>query len=339
MKMQARTFQMHLIRPFRIARIVIPNFVVENVILELSSDGLTGLGEAAPQLYYEETGDSVTAVLPEMVARIPDDPDPALVYADLVRNFPKQASARNALDTALYDLLAKRARKPLSEYLGLDADRTPVTSFTIGIDTPEVMRQAAAEVADRFAVLKIKVGLPGDLDSIRAIREVTDLPLRVDANCGWSSPREALERLDALAPFNIQFCEQPIRSHNLDALREIHLRSPIPIMADEDAINPDDVDKLAGCVWGINVKLTKCGGVHPALLMLRRAKELGMRTMLGCMIESSVGITAAAHLTPLADYADLDGNILVSDDPYRGVLVQNGKLVLPSTPGLGITPA
>ncbi len=336
MKERLRVIQLHHTRPFRIARAESASTSTTSVILELLQGDLVGMGESSPSKYYDETVESVTAVLPRMVEGIPDDFDPVEVSAQLARDFPTDRSARAAVDMALYDLAGKHAGKPVCELLGLDAEDTPVTSFTIGIDTPTVMREVAGQVSGRFKVLKIKVGLADDVETIRAIREVTDLPLRVDANCGWNTPREALERLEALAPFNIQFCEQPLPAGNLSALKEVHERSAIPIMADEDVIGPEDVEGLAGCVSAVNVKLAKCGGIAQAVDTIRRARKLDMRVMVGCMVESSLGITAAAHVTPMVDYADLDGNLLVRDDPYTGVQVRDGKLVLPEGPGLGV---
>jgi len=336
MKMSVRVIRMHHARPFRIARRAEATRETENVILELRQGELVGLGEAAPSAYYDESVESVQEVLPRMVEMIGEAFDPVEVSGRLAEAFPTDRSARAAVDNALYDLAGKRAGKAVYALLGLDGSATPVTSFTIGIDRPEVMREAAEEVCGRFKVLKVKVGLPGDIENIRAIREVTDVPIRVDANCGWRSVDEALKRLDALVGFGVEFCEQPMPAGMLEASRELHERSPIPIMADEDIIGPEDVEGLAGCVWGVNVKLAKCGGIARALEIIRRSRACGLKIMVGCMSESSVGITAGAQVTPLVDYADLDGNLLVTDDPYEGVEVVDGKLVLPEAPGLGV---
>ncbi len=243
-------------------------------------------------------------------------------------------SAKAAVDMALYDLMGKVLGVPLYKLLGLNPKHTPHTSFTIGIDTPVEMAKKAL-IAKDYPILKIKVGTKHDLDIIKAIRDVTNAVIRVDANTGWT-PKEAIKTINALAPYNIEFVEQPIVAHDLPGLKLIRDNVPIPIIADESCVTVEDIPRVAECVDGVNLKLMKCGGIRHALKMIHVARAHNLRVMIGCMIESSLAITAAAHLTPLVDYADLDGHLLISDDPYVGVTVEKGKLVLPDSAGLGV---
>jgi L-alanine-DL-glutamate epimerase-like enolase superfamily enzyme len=244
------------------------------------------------------------------------------------------AAAKAALDMALYDLVGKLTGQPVYRLLGLNPERTPVSSFTIGIDTPERMADKAKEAKD-FPILKVKVGTDQDLEIIRAIRDVTSATLYVDANTAWT-PREAIRKITELAEYGIEFVEQPVAPEDLDGLRLIRENVPVPIIADESCVTFSDVARVAGCVDGINIKLMKCGGLTEAIRMIHAARALNLRVMIGCMIESSLAITAAAHLTPLVDYADLDGPLLIADDPFQGVRYDHGKLVLPDRPGLGV---
>jgi L-alanine-DL-glutamate epimerase-like enolase superfamily enzyme len=213
-----------------------------------------------------------------------------------------------------------------------------VTTFSIGIDTPEITREKVRE-AEPFPVLKIKVGLDTDEATIAAVRSVTAKPLRVDANEGWRDKEEAVRKINWLEKQGVEFIEQPMPAAMLEETRWVHSRVHIPIIADEACLHPADIPKLLGAYDGVNVKLDKCGGILEAWRMIQVARSLGLKTMLGCMISSSVSVTAAAHLSPLVDYADLDGNLLIANDPYSGVLVERGKLILPNRPGLGLKPA
>jgi L-Ala-D/L-Glu epimerase len=235
---------------------------------------------------------------------------------------------------ALYDIVGKILGVPLYKLLGLNPARTPHTSFTIGIDSPEQMAKKALAARD-YPILKIKVGTKHDLDILKAIRDVSNAVIRVDANTAWT-PKEAIKSINALAPYNIEFVEQPVAANDWAGLKLIRENVPVPIIADESCVTVEDIPRIAGCVDGINIKLMNCGGVRHALKMIDVARAHNLRVMLGCMIESSLAITAAAHLTPLVDYADLDGHLLINDDPYVGVSVEKGKLVLPDTPGLGV---
>jgi L-Ala-D/L-Glu epimerase len=223
---------------------------------------------------------------------------------------------------------------PLYKLLGLNAANTPHTSFTLGIDNPSEMAKKALAARD-YPILKIKVGTKHDLDTLKAIRDVSSATIRVDANTAWT-PKEAIKMINALTPYNIEFVEQPISPYDLAGLKLIRENVPLPIIADESCVTVEDIPRVAECVDGINIKLMKCGGIRHALKMIHVARAHNLRIMIGCMIESSLAITAAAHLTPLVDYADLDGNLLIDNDPYIGVKVVDGKLVLPESPGLGV---
>ena len=224
---------------------------------------------------------------------------------------------------------------PLYQLFGLDPGDAPVTTFSIGIDTPEITKQKVRE-AEAFPVLKIKVGLDTDEATIAAVRSVTKKPLRVDANEGWKDKEEAVRKINWLETQGVEFVEQPMPAEMIEETRWVRKRVHLPLIADEAAVNAREIPGLVDAYDGVNVKLDKCGGIQQALRMIYVAKSLGMKTMLGCMISSSVSVTAAAHLSPLVDYADLDGNLLIANDPYSGVKVEQGKLILPDGPGLGV---
>ena len=249
-----------------------------------------------------------------------------------------QYAAKAAIDIALMDWVAKKLGVPLYRYFGLDPKDAPVTTFSIGIDTPEITRQKVRE-AEAYPVLKIKVGLDTDEATIEAVRSVTKKPLRVDANEGWKNREEVVRKINWLETQGVEFVEQPMPASMGEDIRWVRSRVHLPIIADEACLRASDIPKCAGIYDGVNVKLDKSGGILEGYRMIQIAKSLGMKTMLGCMISSSVSVTAAAHLSPLVDYADLDGNLLIANDPYRGVTVEQGKLVLPDRPGLGLIPA
>jgi L-Ala-D/L-Glu epimerase len=249
---------------------------------------------------------------------------------------PGQSSAEAAVDMALFDLAGQRLGVPVYELLGLDPSHTPQTSFTIGLDTPEVVVRKVREAA-AYPILKVKMGSDDDREVLQAVRDNTSATLRVDANEGWT-PAGALERLEWLHGLGVEFVEQPLPAGMLEETRELRRRSPLPFFADESVHRAADIPALAGAFDGINIKLMKCGGLAEALRMIATARAHGLRVMLGCMIESSLAITAAAHLSPLVDTADLDGNLLLDRDPFVGATVREGRLVLPDAPGLGVRP-
>jgi L-Ala-D/L-Glu epimerase len=333
MHINARPIDLKLTTPFRIARDV--QHMASNAIVEINYEDYTGYGEAAPSGYYGESIETVFACITMFAGNLGDDP---FLIEDILQRLDKiirlQPSAKAAVDMALYDIMGKMLNVPLYKLLGLNPARTPRTSFTIGIDAPELMAQKAL-LAKEYPILKIKVGTRNDLDNLKAIRDVSNAIIRVDANTAWT-PKEAIRMINAMAPYSIQFVEQPVAAHDLAGLKLVRDNVPLPIIADESCVTEENIAQVATCVDGINIKLMKCGGISHALKMIHAARACNLRIMLGCMIESSLAITAAAHLTPLVDYADLDGNLLIDNDPYVGVSVEHGKLVLPDGPGLGV---
>ena len=312
----------------------------ETLHLRYIRDGVTGVGEGAPIVRYNEDASSATAAV-RSVRDLLGSADPwqfSKVMAQVFSRIDGQFAAKAAIDIALLDWIGQKLGVPLYRYFGLDPRDAPVTTFSIGIDTPEITRQKVRE-AEPFPVLKIKVGLDTDEATIAAVRSVTHKPLRVDANEGWKDKEEAVRKINWLEKQGVEFVEQPMPAAMAEEMRWVHSRVHIPIIADEACLHPADIPKLAGIYDGVNVKLDKCGGILEAWRMIQVAKSLGLKTMLGCMISSSVSVTAAAHLAPLVDYADLDGNLLIANDPYSGVQVERGKLILPERPGLGLRPA
>ncbi len=338
MRPRAEPLDLQLQRPFRISRGV--QHYAHSLLVEITSGELTGIGEAAPDGggYYGETRETMLAALDRLADHLPDDP---LLLEDAAEGLDRalhhgNGALKSAVDMALYDLAGKRLGVPVYRLLGLNPARAPLTSFTIGIDSPDEMARGAREAGKQYPILKIKVGTPRDLDNVRAIRDATDATLRVDANAGWT-PKEAVRQIAALAEYGIELVEQPVAAADLEGLRFVRERPPLPIFADESCVTVEDVPGLAGAVDGINIKLAKCGGLRNALRMIATARAHHLRVMLGWMVGRSLAITAAAHLSPLVDYADLDGGLLLAADPFIGVRVEDGKLILPDTPGLGVS--
>lgn len=338
MRLSTEPLDLPLASPFRIARSVQTHG--RNVLLRLRADEhgdeYEGWGEAAPTAYYGESRETVEAALARFADVLSDDPfQHEDIMAEVGRLLGKNGAAKAALDMALYDLAGKRLGAPLYRLLGLNPARAPATSFTLGIDAPAEMARKAAAARD-YPILKIKVGTPHDVEIVKAIREVTGATLRVDANAAWTA-KQAIATINALAPYDIEFVEQPVAAGDLDGLRLVREHVSIPVIADESCVTLDDIARVAGRADGINIKLMKCGGVSHALKMIHAARAHNLSIMLGCMAaESSIAITAAAHLTPLVDYADLDGPLLLASDPYVGVRYEHGKLLLPDGPGLGV---
>ena len=300
-------------------------------------DGITGHGEGAPIVRYHEDAESARKAV-ESVRDLFLSADPmqfSKLMGEVFKRVPGEWAGKAALDIALMDWVGQKLGIPLYTYFGLDPRDAPVTTFSIGIDTPEITRQKTREAAD-FPVLKIKVGLATDEPTIEAVRSVTSKPLRVDANEGWKDKEEAVRKINWLEKQGVEFIEQPLPAEMVEETRWVRSRVHIPIIADEGCQRASDIPKLKDAFDGVNVKLDKSGGMLEAYRMIEIAKALGMRTMLGCMVSTSVSVTAAAQLSPLVDYADLDGNLLISNDPFHGVRVEKGKLVLPARPGLGL---
>lgn len=326
-----RRYDLHLRHTFRLARGASDER--HNLLLELEHDGLVGLGEAAPIERYEQDWQTAAAAAETIIAQLEDPThfyDAARVLAP-----DGQPAAAAAIDMALRDLAGKRLGVPLYELMGIDPAAAPPTSFTIGMDTPEAVAAKVEEAGD-YEILKIKMGSDDDRQILQVVRDLTDRPLRVDANEGWTL-EGAVERLEWLQAMGVELVEQPLPEGEIEAMRELRRLSPLPLFADESVHRAADIPQLAEGFDGINIKLMKCGGIGEALRMIATARAHGMQIMLGCMVESSLAITAAAHLSPLVDFADLDGNLLITNDPFEGVKVVDGRLVLPDAPGLGVT--
>jgi L-alanine-DL-glutamate epimerase-like enolase superfamily enzyme len=309
----------------------------DTVYCRFSSGGVTGVGEGAPIVRYKEDAASAMKAL-ESVRDLLADADPwqfTKIMTEVFKRVKGENAGKAAIDIALMDWAGQQLKTPLYRYFGLDKRDAPVTTFSIGIDTPEITRQKTREAAE-YPVLKVKVGLSTDEQTIEAIRSVTKKPLRVDVNEGWKDKEEAVRKINWLEKQGVEFVEQPMPAEMIEETRWVRSKVHLPIIADEACQHAADIPKLATAFDGINVKLDKSGGLLEARRWIEIAKSLGMRTMLGCMISSSVSVTAAAHLSPLVDYADLDGNLLIGNDPYRGVRVEKGKLILPDGPGLGL---
>ena len=307
-------------------------------------DGNEGWGEAPATPYYGETAQTVAAVLPRLaeVLRDAGQGDPfALERTEeaLGHAIGRNPAARVAISAALHDLVGKRLGLPVWKLWGLDPASAPRSSFTIGIDEPEVMRQKVREAAS-YPILKIKVGTPRDAEILRMIRdEAPDRTLRVDANTAWTA-KEAIGAMAMLEEFAVEFVEQPLPPADLEGLRTVRRASRLPIIADESCETAADVARLVGAVDGVNIKLAKCGSLREAVRIIHAARAHGMSVMLGCMIESTLGIAAAVQLAPLVDFLDLDGAALLAADPFRGPgLEADGSVRFNQEPGLGVTRA
>jgi L-alanine-DL-glutamate epimerase-like enolase superfamily enzyme len=335
MKLEVTPFKALAKHPFRIARGV--QTEQEVFIFILTWEGITGLGESSPPPYYGEDSQTVAAAAKRVQGKLDGDPESLrsrIADGDLRGELARDASVRAALDMALWDITGKREGKPVYTLLGLDPTKTPATSFSIGIDTPEVVDAKVDEAAE-YRILKMKMGVPGDLGLLNRVIKRSGKTVRVDANEGWDV-ETALQMSGLLREKGVEFVEQPIHHDNEDDLRTLKRLSQLPIILDESIIDPEDVARRRDQGHGINIKLMKCGGITPALRLIEEASKADLKVMLGCMLETSIAITAAAHLSPLADYADLDGNLLIANDPYLGVTVRNSKLVLPEGAGLGV---
>lgn len=337
MKLDVEHLQLESSHPFRIARGTRAKF--DLFVFSLSYEGLTGLGEAAPQQYYGESPQTVRDALDSVGGLLEGDPAELLKSlneddGDLHEALNGHASVRAALDMALWDLRGKLEETPCYQLFGADPAQTPLTSFTIGFDRPDVIDKKV-DAAQPYKILKVKVGIPGDIEILDRVIARSGKTIRVDANEGWDVEM-ALAKTRELHERGVEFCEQPIAHEDEEGLRELKLLSPLEIILDESIINPGDVETKSDQGHGINIKLMKCGGISPAIDLIAEARRYSLKVMLGCMVETSIAVTAAAQLSPLADYADLDGNLLLADDPFEGVEVVDGKLVLPERPGLGV---
>ena len=339
MKLSHQTIELNPTHPFVIARGGYSHH--RNVIVRLTDgDGLEGYGEAAPNRYYGESVSTVIAALGQFkpVLERADPFSLESIEAHLNRILRGNASAKSAVSSALHDLVGKRLGLPVFRLWGLDAATTPQSSFTIAIAENHELERRVAE-ASEYPILKIKLGTDRDTEIVRIIRNAApEKRLRVDANAAWTA-KHAVRMSDFLAAQGVEMLEQPVAANDIEGLRFVRKRSKLPVFADESCLVATDVAKLAGAVDGINIKLAKCGSLREALRMVHAARALDMQVMAGCMIESSLGISAIAQISPLLDYADFDGAALLSSDPFCGASIAGGVIRLSDEPGLGATPA
>ncbi|WP_121742034.1 dipeptide epimerase [Natronorubrum halophilum] len=326
--------------PFTIARGTTTETEVVTVRVE-DDDGNVGIGGAGPSSHYGETAATVEAVLPDLLAVVEAVDDPhnlARIERRMRETVERNPAARTAVSIACHDLAAKRLDVPLYRYWGLDPADTLETSYTIGLDETETMREKTETALERgYGILKVKLGTDRDIEIVRTIRSVApDVRLFVDANEAWT-PREAVAKIDRLAEFDLEFIEQPVPAENREGLRFVYERSVLPIAADESCITLEDIPRIADRCDIANLKLMKCGGLREAKRMIHAARAHGLEVMCGCMTESNASIAAACHLAPLLDYADLDGSLLLADDPYGGVPLSDGRIELDGLerPGTG----
>lgn len=334
MKITWQQFELTLKHTFRISRSA--SSTANVVIVELEHDGIVGYGEASPTRRYGESVETIAAFLGKLDFSRYDSPfllEDILTAVDAVA--PGNTSAKCAVDLALHDWVGKKLNMPLYQLWGLNPANSPLSSFTIAIDSKEVVEQKVRE-AEEFPILKVKVGADNDEEMITTIRKLTDKLLYVDANEGWKDKHLALRRVQWLKDQNVGFIEQPMPADQLDDIRWLREKSEIPLIADESVLRLHEIPRLAGAFDGINIKLMKCTGLREAMRMINTARALHLKVMMGCMIETAVGISAGAHIAPLLDYADLDGNVLISNDPFDGVRNKKGRLTLTDKPGLGV---
>jgi len=317
--------------------------VRHNVLVTIEAGGGTvGRGEAEPTTYYDETAESAIAALeafdPAPLAKIDQDVPVDDIVGECAGQLAGAMSVLAALDAALWDIRGKQLGEPVWKLLGAPPKTNTPTSYTIGIADPDTMARGAEEAKERYSILKVKVGSDDDLARLTAIRQVTDLPIRVDANAAWTAD-EAIDKIAEMMQFGIELVEQPCAREDIDGLRRVREAAAVPIIADESCHTADDVDRLAGVVDGVNIKLVKSGGLSEAKRIVARAHQCGLKLMVGCMTSSSLAITAGAHIAGWMDFIDLDGNLLLADDPFRGATVEGGYIQIPTAPGLGVEPA
>lgn len=336
MQLTFKPYEAKLVHPFTVSGYTRTTTPI--VLTEITYDGVTGYGEAAMPPYLGETIASVTAFLEKVNLKQFSNPfelDDILSYVDSITI--NNTAAKASVDIALHDLVGKLIGRPWHQIWGYTASKAPVTTFTIGIDTEEMVKQKTRET-EQFKVLKVKLGVDEASDKmiINAVRSVTDKPLRVDANQGWKDKHYALKMIEWLAAKNVEFVEQPLPKHNLDDMAWLTEHSPLPTIADESCQRLEDIPRLKGVFDGINIKLMKCTGMREANKMVSMAESFGMKLMIGCMTETSCAISAAAQLAPKMNFADLDGNILIANDCFTGMKLADGKITLNNEPGIGI---
>ncbi len=335
MKLSFEPYELKLRHTFTVASY--SRTTTPDVQVRIEYDGFTGYGEASMPPYLGQSVETVSAFLNKVDLEQFRDPfqiDDILTYVDGINE--GDTAAKAAVDIALHDLVGKMMGQPWFRIWGLDPGKAPDTTFTIGIDTPDVVREKTRECADKFNILKVKVGLDNDKEMIETIREITELPIAVDANQGWKDKHLALDMIGWLAEHGVVMVEQPMPKEMLDENAWLTENSPLPVFADEAIQRLEDIPSIKGAYSGINIKLMKCTGMREAWKIANYARAEGMRVMVGCMTETSCAVSAAAQLSPIVDFADLDGNLLISNDRFEGMTVVNGKITLPDRPGIGI---
>ena len=307
----------------------------DSLVVELSDGEHSGFGETTTNPYYQITMESLNAIITGNEAAICalSTETPEEFWRKLFPLFKENLFALCALDIAYTDLYAKRKNKKLVDYWGLDITKNPMTDYTIGIDTVANMVAKMKELP--WPIYKIKLGTKNDIEIVTELRKHTDAIFRIDANCGWTAD-EAIENSYKLKELGVEFLEQPLPADDIEGAKKVFENSALPIIADESCIVESDVDKCVGLFHGVNVKLSKCGGVTPGKRMLEKARSLGLKTMVGCMTESTVGISAIAHLLPLLDYVDMDGGLLLKEDIATGITIKNGVISYAETNGTGV---
>jgi L-alanine-DL-glutamate epimerase-like enolase superfamily enzyme len=306
------------------------------MLTEIEFDGAVGFGEASMPPYLGESHETANLFLSKVDLTKFSSPflmEEILAYVDQIA--PGNYAAKASIDIALHDLVGKLMKQPWYRIWGLNPEHTPDTSFTIGIDKPEVVKEKVREAA-AYRILKVKLGQGNDKEMIQAVRSVTDKALCVDINQGWTDRSMALEMTQWLKEQGVVFVEQPMPKASVDDIAWLTQKSPLPIIADEAIQTITDFKKVQGAYSGINIKLMKCGGMRAAYIMIGMARALNMKVMIGCMTETSCAVSAAAQLSPLVDWADLDGNLLIDNDIYEGITISDGKIILPERPGIGV---
>lgn len=335
MKLSFRPYELKLRHVFTVA--TYSRSTTPDVQVEIEYDGIVGYGEASMPPYLGESVESVMNFLSEVDLEQFNDPfqlEDILSYVDGI--MPGNTAAKASVDIALHDLVGKLLNAPWHKIWGLDKGKTPSTTFTIGIDTPDVVRKKTEEVAGLYNILKVKLGRENDKEMIETIRSVSNLPIAVDANQGWADKKYALDMIHWLKEQGVVMVEQPMPRTQLDDIAWVTQHSPLPVFADESLQRLSDVPGLIGAFSGINIKLMKCTGMREAWKMVTLARALNMKVMVGCMTETSCAISAAAQFSPAVDFADLDGALLIGNDLFKGMEVVNGKITLNDLPGIGI---
>lgn len=337
MQLSYKKFDLPLKHVFTISRGSVA--VQETLIVQLAADGQFGYGESTTNSFYGATIPNMTAAIESVRSLVESESpgEPVELIAAVAEKLPKEVIAKfalNALDQAIHDLWGKLHGAPLYRLWGLSTDYVPMSDYTLGIDTPEKMVAKLKEMPG-WPVYKIKLGTPDDMGIIRELRRHTNTTFRVDANCGWTA-EQTIEFAPVLKKLNVELIEQPLPPEDRDGARRAFENSALPLIADENCVTEEDVDRCAGLFHGVNIKLVKCGGLAAARRMVARARELGMKVMAGCMTESTVGISALAQLLPLLDYVDMDGAVLLAKDIATGVRLERGRCIYPAANGTGV---